>query len=739
MRKIDYIAHISEDGKRKQTIKEHSENVAKLCERFSIQRLKPIAYNIGMLHDIGKYQKSFQKRIKGENIKIEHSICGAKESLNLYNKNLISLLMEYAIAGHHTGLVDYGNEKTDIDTDTTLCGRMLRKIEDYSNYKNELLLHRLNVDEYLNSLFEYFELKDEKSLYDKISIIERYLYSCLVDADNIDTADFCNNSKHNTLNSNYDICLKKIEKQLESFISITKLQKTRKLIQDRAFNKVNENANIYVLNMPTGSGKTLCSMKFALERAIKGNKKHIIYVIPYNSIIDQTADSFSKIFGDSATILRHQSTYTYDDDGYDEDYIEIIKKAEENWDASIIITTMVQFFESIYSNKKSKLRKFHNMADSIIVFDEVHLINIELLQPCLSAMTILCKYFNSEILLLSATMPNYIKLIKKYVGIDINIIDLIEDKKEFYLFDTNKYEYIKEKSIEELYMEIKDYPSSLVVFNKRKHVEEIYKLAVGKKYYLTTYLIPKDRKKIIESIKKELRQLEIEFNQLKNIPEERKIRVFSTSLIEAGVDLDFFIVYRELNGLDNIIQSAGRCNREGKFDNAIVKIFKLNDTMGKFVDNIKLSITQGILEESNEITLEQIEKYYDRLYFMDRYKEQIMSKSMREFCKNNKMNPVPFRSYSDSFKMINNSQISIVVPVDDMSMNLINEIRDGNNNIDIYRNLYNYSISLYINEFEELIKQKVIEDIGNGMYYLKNLAYYDNEIGLRFQGIDYFI
>ena len=193
---MDYIAHISEDGKRIQTVKEHSEKVAKLCEDFSIKVLKPIAYNIGLLHDIGKYQDSFQKRIKGENIKIEHSICGAKEALNLYKENFLSILMEYAISGHHTGLVDYGNKESAIDTDTTLCGRVLRSTEEYSYYKNDLTLYEVEVEKYLNDLSEYFELNNNINFFDKLSIIERYLFSCLVDADTIDTSSFCNNTKY---------------------------------------------------------------------------------------------------------------------------------------------------------------------------------------------------------------------------------------------------------------------------------------------------------------------------------------------------------------------------------------------------------------------------------------------------------------------------------------------------------------------------------------------------------------
>ena len=148
--------------------------------------------------------------------------------------------------------------------------------------------------------------------------------------------------------------------------------------------------------MPTGSGKTLCSVKFALERAVRKEKKRIIYVIPYNSIIDQTADVLESLFGKEAQILRHQSTFFYDGDDYDEDYRQAAKCASENWDAPLIITTAVQFFESIYANKRGKLRKLHHMADSILVFDEAHLMPVEYLQPCLRAIAYITRYLNSE-------------------------------------------------------------------------------------------------------------------------------------------------------------------------------------------------------------------------------------------------------------------------------------------------------------------------------------------------------
>lgn len=184
---------------------------------------------------------------------------------------------------------------------------------------------------------------------------------------------------------------------MSAFMCRTRLQKARSALQAQAFQRASRDAEIYLMNMPTGSGKTLASVKIALERALAGKKKRIIYVIPYNSIIDQTVDVFEGLFGGELEILRHQSTFSYEDtEDQDEDYQKAAKLAVENWDAPFIVTTAVQFFESIYANKRGKLRKLHNMADSILVFDEAHLMPQSYLQPCLQSIAFITKYLNSE-------------------------------------------------------------------------------------------------------------------------------------------------------------------------------------------------------------------------------------------------------------------------------------------------------------------------------------------------------
>ena len=319
-----YKAHVNDETGEIQTVKEHCEGTAKLCAEFAVPELKTIMEAIGLLHDVGKYQKSFQRRINKENINVEHSTCGAVAAKEIYPPPL-SLIMGYCIAGHHSGLPDGGFINDDPSL-STLHGRMGRSFEDYSEYKNEMLtlLPELN-----NDVFYSFLMKDYKNkfqLVDKFAFLTRYCFSCLTDADSIDTAKFCGTGVNEHLKANFEKCLQKVDDRLNSFICKTELQKTRKVLQHQVFEKTDNDAEIYLMNMPTGSGKTLCSVKFALERAIKKNKKRIIYVIPYNSIIDQTAGEFEDLFGKDAEILRHQSSFSYEDrDDFDENYKNVLK------------------------------------------------------------------------------------------------------------------------------------------------------------------------------------------------------------------------------------------------------------------------------------------------------------------------------------------------------------------------------------------------------------------------------
>lgn len=727
-----FKAHISETTNEIQTIKEHSENTARLCASFSIPALKDILYVTGLLHDIGKYQNSFQRRIDGADIKVEHSICGALAVKERYAAPL-ALMMEYCIMGHHSGLPDGGflNDTPDMQT---LCGRLKRKPEEYSTYKKELFIPEINPQ-----AFQEFLIKDcgrdISIVIDKFAFLARYCFSCLVDADSIDTAVFCAGNQIRNLKMDFPSCLKRVDERINSFLGETSLQKARAFLQQQALAKVGQEAELYLMNMPTGSGKTLCSVKFALERAVRSEKRRIIYIIPYNSIIDQTSEVFETLFGDDAEILRHQSTFSYEDkEEYDEDYRTAAKRAVENWDAPFIITTVVQFFESIYSNKRGKLRKMHNMADSMLVFDEVHMMPIEYLQPCLRAVAFITRYLNSEAVFLTATMPDFAKLMKQYALPDSRMEYLIEDTSLFAAFQKCRYQYLGKTGEAELLAKAAEYPSSLFIVNKRKTAQRLFKICGGKKYHLSTYMTAYDRRRVLCEIREELERLAVDFPDGQKVPKERRITIVSTSLIEAGVDLDIYAVFRELAGLDNILQAGGRCNREGKRENAEVYIFEFEEIVKKAVQDERGNIVKGMLEKYPDISCQKsIAEYYERLFALR--KEEIQRNTITQKCVDIKS--IPFREYARKFEMIDSKTVSVVVPQDEKSKYLVENLRYGG--MGAVRELQLYTCSVYQWELEELLRQHVVDDFGTGIYCLTNPDYYDTDTGMLFEAKDYWL
>lgn len=730
-----YKAHINESTGEIQTVKEHSENTADLCRQFAIPVLKDVMYTIGIAHDIGKFQKIFQDRINGEDIRVEHSTCGALVVKEMY-PNAIGLLMEYCIAGHHAGIPDGGCKKDTPDI-PTLCGRLRKNFYDFSEYKNELVFPEIKIDEVIRFFMQDCE-QNQELLVDKFAFLTRYSFSCLVDADSIDTAEFCSGDKIRPLTADFRACLVKLNQKLDSFVCTTSLQKTRALLQQQVFQKVSMDAEIYLMNMPTGSGKTLCSMKLALERVIKTGKKRIIYVIPYNSIIDQTMFVLEELFGNDAEILRHQSTFSYDEEesDYAEDYRKAAKSAAENWNVnSIIVTTAVQFFESVYDNKRGKLRKLHNMADSILVFDEAHLMPQDYLQPCLRAIAYITRYLKSEAVFLTATMPDFAKLLKQYALRDSKIVNLIEDTSLFSQFQKCNYQYLGQISKESILEKAMSYPSSLIIVNKKKMARKLFRDCGGKKYHLSTYMTPFDRKKVIKEIQLELKKLESDFPDYENVPEERRIVIISTSLIEAGIDLDIFTVFRELTGLDSILQSGGRCNREGKRMNGEVFLFEFAGE-DKTRQDVRSNLTMGLIDRYEDISCPQsIKEYYDRLFFMksDDYQKHTITKN----CHN--ISCILFREYAREFEMIDSKTISLIVPEDNMSREIVEALKYTGGGIGIGRKLQKYACSIYQKELDDLIGQHVVNDFGTGIWCLTNPDYYDEEIGVLFEAKDYFL
>ena len=443
------------------------------------------------------------------------------------------------------------------------------------------------------------------------------------------------------------------------------------------------------------------------------------------------------MFRDVLPVLQHHSNYSYDGDTEKEKKTaEKLKRTCENWDAPLIITTSVQFFQSIYHYKGSALRKLHNLRDSVIVFDEIHLIPTELLRPCLKAVGYITKYLNSEALFLSATMPDYSKLFDKFLP-DVNYNKLVTDRTNFKYFKKCEYKDMGKTSLETIAENASRCKNALIVVNTKKTAAELYSLVQGEKYHLSANMTPAHRSRVIEVVR----------NKLEN---GEHITVVSTSLVEAGVDLDFNTVFRQLSGLDSILQAGGRCNREGKDDKGYVYVFDIDETYRKGSDlAMRINKTKGLLEKYQDITsYDCIKEYYDGIFDFNqsRIAENSIAKyneQSNSFDRQGLMSPysIPFRSYAMQFEYISADTISIVIddPNDQTCHELVEILRKGD--MSVRRALQKYSVSVYMNVFKDLYSQGVLKDHGTGIFILENQSYYNNETGLDTQAAmqDYFI
>lgn len=716
-----YIAHIN-DKSEEQSVLEHLNGVEKLCREWAIPPIKDLAATAGKLHDVGKYSQKFQEKIAGnDHIQVEHAICGAKEVAESLGKNSpYTTLLQYVIAGHHTGLPD-GGTNADTEDEPTLKGRLKRKTEDYSACRNEVVFESPT-----NEAADYFfkdcpKNKDgQAEMIERFAFLTKYVFSCLTDADYIDTERFCQPDSARGMGGDFSKALERVNEKLGQFSADTTVKAARAALQKQAFENIDSNSDISFLQMPTGSGKTLCSLKLALEYAIKNGKERIIYVIPYTSIIEQTADIFSKLLGDSVEILEHHSNYDFEENKNNKflsTTAEKLRKSCENWDAKLIVTTNTQFFQSLYHYKGSRLRKLHNLANSVLVFDEIHTLPINNLQPCLRGIGYITKYLNSHAIFLSATMPDFMEYLTKYANM-AKIRELITDKSCFDSFKNCKYTFIGHADHEKIAFEAAQCENALCVVNTRKAARELYSVISGKKYHLSTFMTPVNRSETIQKIRNA-------------IDKKEPFTVVSTSLIEAGVDLDFAAVFRQLSGLDSILQAGGRCNREGMRKNSQVFIFEGDDTPKKGEIPLRSEIAKGLMKEYEDISsVECIKKYYERL--LKKHSDVIERNSIYRFNENNfdgngvRIDSIPFRSYANYFNYIESEAIAVVIPHTKDTEELLKRAEFDKS---AKRKLQRYSVSVYPNMLRNLIERGIVSE-QSGMYVLSSMQYYSEETGL---------
>jgi len=725
---ILYIAHKRDDGC-EQPLLEHLTGTAEKASCFAKYFGKSeTAFMCGLLHDIGKYSDDFQERIKNDGKLCDHSTAGAKvlKSMN----PAIGGLLGYVIAGHHSGLLNGGGWGA-VHDDGSLFGRLKKEVPDFSAYKLEITE---NMYPALNNIA--MQLASTKPLNSRnqgfcFSFLVRMIFSCLVDADFLDTEKFMNDGKITRgIECNFNELEEKIIKHAGKFKADSDINKKRREIFEQCLKKAEGNPGVYKLSVPTGGGKTIASMAFSLKH-IRYNPKlrRIIYVIPFTSIIEQNARVFSDILGEKY-VLEHHSNYDFGEN--DENNYNIKKLSAENWDIPVVVTTNVQFFESIYGNKSSKLRKLHNIANSVIVLDEVQMLPTDYLIPCVKALEELVNNYNCSVVLCSATQPEA----ERFMSEKIKAEEICSDITELYeSFNKTKIKFIGNITSDELVKRLQGVTQCLLIVNTKKQARNLYekiKMEYGQEgvFHLSTYMCPAHRFEKIQEIRK----------RLKN---EAKCIVVSTSLIEAGVDVDFPVVYRAMCGLDSIIQAAGRCNRERKKDLAYVYVFDFTDEeykvnksspFGNYLGQ-RQSITEIIACKYEDVTRpEALKKYFDMLFSNTSISEldkKSIVKRLNEGCDMMPDFNFDFEDIAHDFKMIDENSYSVIVRYNDDAEKKINELEYGYYTRDKLRSLQKYTVGLSLNELIKLKDINAVKELGTNTYMLVSREDYSDETGVK--------
>ena len=733
------IAHTREDGSI-QSLSEHIEGVAQHCAQFleqaGLPELAPLGRLLAQLHDAGKAQPAFQRYILGKSDqKAPHSAAGALLATSLLpshpkgcplKRTRIAQLLAYAISGHHRGLYNYGELETklkDIDTKDR-CKKAEGDLSELmSEVQNWVKEHGAKTEAYLRKLASRVEEEEQAQA------LIRLLFSCLVDADFLDTEAFMDEERkerRHEATSGYaslEVLRDRLTKHMEGFSKAGAINEAR-----RAFlNQCREHGRTcpkgyYSLFLPTGGGKTLSSMAWALETALKHEAQRIIYVIPYTSIITQTAGIFREIFGEE-NVLEHHSDISFsgDEASQEAERYERTRLLAENWDAPIIVTTNVQFFESLFSHKVSRNRKVHSIANSVVVFDEVQMFPTEFLSPMLRLLEDLKHIYGTQLLFCSATLPPFdkdhsspFKKVNDYHQLSDAIQPIVpEDLELFKVFDRVIY-HLEEKTYttEVLAQALGQHASALCVVNSRRDAAQLYRalLETGKEAQEVIHL---SRNMCSAHLKERIAEIR------QRLKEDIPTIVISTQLIEAGVDIDLPIVYRAMSGLDSIVQAGGRCNREGKRPApGEVHVFSLSDG-SKAIGAIAQGqhATRFLLDNDKEPTrssmpLELIEAYYNCYYAsIESFDTKDIGENLYDEDEAKRWR-FDFEQASDAFRLIDNVDHDLFVPYA-RGKELIEELQRQTLHLDrrTMRELQQYHVSISKGRYKELMAARLLSEV----------------------------
>lgn len=790
-----------------QSLESHLVETGKLALEYGEQfEFKDIIKLAGLLHDLGKSTDSWQKylldSVAGKTQRrIDHATAGAIFLDEQYKQkvSLVKTAIQAVVMFHHgSGLPNM----IGLDGTSEFLERLSKEeVKDcIKEIKTNLPSYiKQEINECIQSNIVQADGRDvllnnckkncssSKHLYFNMGLHLRNLSSCLIDADRTDSATFESNANpfYSTKIPDWNNLLVCLEKRLNSFHDNGELSKIRKYVSERCADFGKKNKGIYTCSAFTGAGKTLASLRFALEQAKKHNMEHIFIIAPYTSIIDQNADVIREILEDENTkgqiVLECHSNLTDEKKLALHDSVSEYEKFEATWDAPVIITTMVQFLETMFGAGTKPIRRMHRLANSVLIFDEVQTLPIKSTYLFNWGLEYLVNCCSSSALLCTATQPCLDKIGEKDFQIPFDG-EIIEDitkhfsslQRVFFVDKTNggRIKCSVQEVCEYLQKQVKLCRSFLAVVNTKPQAKELFELikesgCADFVYHLSTNMCPAHRRIRIEEIRKKLKKGE-------------KVVCISTRLIEAGVDISFGGVLRYLAGLDSIIQTAGRCNRNNeltdKDGNKIcgkVAIFDVeNEKLGS-LEELKIGkkcmervlrdfYDEADIENLNLIHPDIIERFF--LYYYGEFSSAILEysiknknstvldllsdnlESKREYERinqNQNWKQLPytqaFRTAWENFEVIADATTGIIVPFNNDIAGRLCALERGEENYgDKLRQLLKegqqYSINIYSNQLEKLLKEKMIYEVipESGIYVL-NPEYYDNELGLVYE------
>ena len=803
----EYIAHIRYEDEKEvvQSVKAHLEQVSQITSNNASKiGLAKVGEIIGLLHDFGKYSSEFQNYIgsatgvidqdeddyvdvvsmKG---KVDHSTAGAKYLWNITktenpkNQAVIQLLT-LCVASHHSGLIDC----LTTDGKNAYEKRMYKRdekchLEEIKRKADDELLIKINnlLDdgEYISEVINLFKIINKNNSNEilkkfQAGLAARMLFSCLIDADRVDTANF-ENSKQAKLRQNgryvgWEVLIERLEKKLQGFEKKpykTPVDGIRKIVSDACFTKAKDEMGVFTLTVPTGGGKTLASLRFALHHANKHKLDRLIFIIPYTSIIDQNARVVRDILeveknDQGKFVLEHHSNLLPELQNWK------TKILSENWDAPIIYTTSVQFLETLFSGGTRSARRMHQLARSVIVFDEIQTLPIKTIHLFCNAINFLTIHCHSSVVLCTATQPLLNKVNKEKGYIRFSEKNEIISDGETIFKNLKRVEVINKikpsgweiPEISHLAIEqISKKLSCLIIVNTKKNAREIYEELIQHTafpvYHLSTSMCAAHRMASLNEIREKLK-------------ESKPIICVSTQLIEAGVDVDFGAVIRFVSGIDSIVQAAGRCNRNGKRPSGKVFVINPKNESIDSLHDIKTGrdISMRIFEElrnsksglPNDLTHPQVIERYFQYYFYNRAAEMdynvdvgrndtllnLLSKnsiSVSEYSREHDKEPLmyfrqSFATAGNVFKAIDAPTQGIVVPYSENGKKIVADLFSQfavEQQYKLLQKAQKYTVNTFPNEIKKLAEQKAIREVPEiGVLVLNDLRFYHPQFGL---------